>query len=241
MKTEQHLEGAFGKAAPLHYDWQTEHRVVGARERDLVRRAFEPLGKRLLDLGCAEGATLYHLGEPEGATGVDIFEDKLAFARERLPRCKFVCASGYELPFESGAFDHVIVRDVIHHMDEPDRAVDEIERILAPGGRVDVLEPCGRNPLILIHALANKAERGELRSTPSYLSGLLGRRLERVEVERFQALPIHRIVYHPQMGSPDLGERPGVERLVDGLEGLSALLLPRALWAYIHVRAYKRS
>jgi SAM-dependent methyltransferase len=191
-------------------------------------------------LGCAEGATLYHLGEPEGAVGVDIFEDKLEFARERLPKCKFVCASGYELPFESASFDHIIVRDVIHHMDEPDRAVDEMDRVLAAGGRVDVLEPCGRNPLIMLHALTNKAERGELRSTPRYLSGLLARRFSRIEVERFQALPIHRIVYHPDMGSPELGDKPAVERLVDGFEGLSALLMPRAIWAYIHVRAYKR-
>ncbi len=240
MKTEQHLEGAFGKRAPVHYDWQTEHPVVGARERDLCRRAFEPLGQRLLDLGCAEGATLHHLGEPAGATGVDIFEDKLVFARQRLPKCKFVCASGYELPFEDATFDHVIVRDVIHHMDEPHRAVDEMARVLAPGGRVDVLEPCGRNPLIFLHALTNKAERGELRSTPRYLSDLVARRFSDVVVERFQALPLHRIVYHPSMGSPALGARPGVERIVDGLEGLSALLLPRALWAYIHVRATKR-
>lgn len=247
MKTEQHLEGAFGKAAPVHYVWQTEHPFVAAREKELVRRAFLPLRGRVLDLGCAEGATLLHLGfaepggapESEGAVGVDIFEDKLEFARTRLPRCTFVCASGYELPFEAESFDHVLVRDVIHHMDEPERAVDEMFRILRPGGRVDVLEPCGRNPLIALHALMNKAERGELRSTPAYLEGLLGRRFTLTETSRHQALPIHRIVFHPEMGSPALHENKVVSRAVTAIEKTLDVLLPRATWAYVHVRAVK--
>jgi ubiquinone/menaquinone biosynthesis C-methylase UbiE len=254
LKTEQHLEGAFGKAAPVHFVWQTEHPYVAAREKQLVRRAFLPLRGRVLDLGCAEGATLLHLGfaergfaegrgasESEGAVGVDIFEDKLEFARTRLPKCSFVRASGYELPFENESFDHVLVRDVIHHMDEPERAVAEMHRILRPGGRVDVLEPCGRNPLIAMHALMNKAERGELRSTPAYLERLLAARFVLTETSRHQALPIHRIVFHPQMGSPKLSEVRAVAKAVDAFEKALDLLLPRAARAYIHVRAEKRS
>lgn len=239
MKTEQHLEGAFGKAAPVHYVWQTEHPFVAAREKELVRRAFLPLRGRVLDLGCAEGATLLHLGEPEGAVGVDIFEDKLEFARTRLPKCTFVCASGYELPFEAESFDHVLIRDVIHHMDEPERAVDEMFRILRPGGRVDILEPCGRNPLIALHALMNKAERGELRSTPAYLEGLLRRRFTLTETSRHQAMPIHRIVFHPEMGSPALHENKVVSGAVSAIEKTLEVVLPRATWAYVHVRASK--
>lgn len=240
MKTEQHLEGAFGKAAPTHYTWQTEHPFVAAREKQLVRRAFLPLRGRVLDLGCAEGATLLHLGEPEGAVGVDIFEDKLEFARTRLPKCTFVCASGYELPFEAESFDHVLVRDVIHHMDEPDRAVSEMHRILRPGGRVDILEPCGRNPLIALHAIMNKAERGELRSTPAYLEGLLAARFTLTETSRHQAMPIHRIVFHPEMGSPALHANRAVTSAVNVIEKTLDVLLPRATWAYVHVRAVKR-
>jgi len=239
MKTEQHLEGAFGKRAPDHYVWQTEHPVVAAHERELCANAFLPLGKRVLDLGCAEGATLLHLGEPEGAVGVDIFEDKIAFARSRLPRCTFVTASGYELPFEEGSFDHVLVRDVIHHMDEPERAVKEIHRVLSPGGRVDVLEPCGRNPLIAMHALMNKAERGEFRSTPAYLERLFGRSFVLVETSRHQPMPIHRIVFHPDMGAPSLGDNAGVVGAVSAVEKVLSFVVPRALWAYVHVRGRK--
>ncbi len=90
MALRDHLADAFGAAAPEHFDWQTRGAFVSEREAELVRQAFLPLGKRVLDLGCGEGATLYHLGAPEGAVGVDLFADKLAFARRRLPACRFV-------------------------------------------------------------------------------------------------------------------------------------------------------
>lgn len=239
MGAEQHLEAAFGAAAPDHYDWQTRSPFVSERERDLVRAAFMPLGERVLDLGCAEGATLYHLGEPEGAVGVDLFEDKLAFARERLPACRFVEGSAYELPFDDASFDHVLIRDVVHHVDEPDRAAHEIARVLSPGGRVDVLEPCRYNPLILVHALTKPEERGELRSTMRFLTELLSPHFDVVAQNRHQALPLHRIVFHPDLGRPSWGNRDGVRRAVDAVERFADLVVPRVARAYLHVRAVK--
>ena len=232
-----HLRDAFGQAAPDHFRWQTEGAFVSQRERDLVRAAFLPLGERVLDVGCGEGATLVHLGEPAGATGIDLFEDKIAFARTRLPKCRFVVGSALALPFDAGAFDHVIVRDVIHHLEDPAPFVDEARRVLAPGGRLDVLEPCGRNPLIALHALTQPAERGELRSTMAYLRALVGRRFRVTETARHQPMPIHRIVFHPTLGRPALGEHALARGLVDLAARAAERLVPRAAWAYLHVRA----
>lgn len=236
MAIEEHLQAAFGSAAPTHYVWQTESPFVSERERDLVCGAFMPLGSRVLDLGCAEGATLHHLGSPDGAVGVDLFEDKLAFARTRLPSCEFLRASAYELPFERGRFDHVIVRDVVHHLDEPERAMREIARVLDRGGRVDVLEPCRNNPLILLHALALKEERGELRSTLTFLRDLVAGHFQIERTGRFQALPVHRLVLHPELGRPSLGRRPFVRRALDAFERAAERVMPDWSWAYVHVR-----
>jgi SAM-dependent methyltransferase len=205
-----------------------------------VRAAFFPLQGRLLDLGCGEGATLYHLGEPEGATGVDLFEEKIAFAQKRLPKCKFIAASALDLPFENGSFDHIIVRDVIHHIPEPERLMAEIARVIAPGGRVDVLEPCRYNPLIAAHALAIPVERGELRSTEGYLSGLLYSHFDVRDTTRHQGFPIHRIVFHPDLGKPEWANNPLVSGVVGGVEKLAEKLLPELMWAYLHLRAYAR-
>lgn len=231
------LEAAFGRADPVHFAWQTAGAYVSERERELVRTAFLPLGERVLDLGCGEGATLVHLGQPAGAVGVDLFEDKLRFARERLPGCRFVRASADELPFGAGAFDHVLVRDLLHHVPEPGRVLAECARVLEPGGRLDVLEPCGLNPLVFAHALARRAERGELRSTRRSLTRAVGRRFDVEAVEHLQAFPLHRLVYHPALGRPALAHHRALRRVVATMERRAEQLVPRVAWAYIHVRA----
>lgn len=240
MGVEQHLEAAFGAANPEHFHWQTSGAVVSEHERALVHSAFLPLGQRILDLGCGEGATLFHLDAPEGATGLDLFAEKLAFAQQRLPGCKFVTGSVYELPFEDGSFDHVIVRDVVHHLEEPTRMVAECRRVLSPGGRIDVLEPCRYNPLIFLHAATQPAERGELRSTPSFLKRLLEPDFSLVRQARYQAFPIHRIVYHPTLGRAELAHNKFIRSLVGAIENVAHAVMPQSAYAYIHLRAVKR-
>jgi SAM-dependent methyltransferase len=233
---DEALEAAFGDAAPEHFSWQTSAPGIAERERELVQAAFLPLGQRVLDLGCGEGATLYHLGGPEGAVGVDLFPKKIAFAQQQLPMCRFVAASVYELPFEPASFDHLLVRDVIHHLEDPERFIAECVRVLVPGGRIDVLEPCRYNPLIAMHAALNVAERGELRSTEPFLRGLLQQRFVQLRVQRFQPMPLHRLVYHPQLGRPALANS---QRFRDGLQRFETLLgsvVPSAAWAYLHLR-----
>ena len=242
VKVSDHaaLEEAFGKAEPEHFAWQTSSPFVAERERDLVRAAFLPLGDRVLDVGCGEGATLMHLDGPRGATGVDLFEEKLAFARQKLKECKFEIGSATALPFPDASFDHVIVRDLIHHVEDAAAVARECHRVLVKGGRVDVLEPCGRNPLIALHALTTPVERGELRSTERFLTSLFSSDFDIERIDRYQALPIHRLVFHPKLGAPDLGSRALVRLLVDGFERVAERVIPRAAWAYIHIRARAR-
>ncbi|MBL8744415.1 MAG: class I SAM-dependent methyltransferase [Myxococcales bacterium] len=238
---EAALEGAFGHAEPGHYEWQTGHPIVSRHERALVRSAFLPLGSRVLDAGCAEGATLFHLGDPPGSVGLDLFDEKLDFARTQVKNARFVKGSLYELPFEDGAFDHVIVRDVIHHLDEPERAVTEIARVLTPDGRGDVLEPCRNNPLIFLHGLLKREERGELRSDAPFLRALLAERFVVVGCERHQPLPLHRLLYHPGLGRVALRPGSALSELAGAVERELERVIPRPAWAYVHVRATRRA
>ncbi len=240
MTLTDDLRAAFGRGDEANFKWQVEHPVVGQRERELVRGAFEPTGTRMLDIGSGDGATLVHLGDPEGAVGLELFPDKLRFARQQLHRAALLAGSGYALPFKDGAFDHVILRDVIHHLDTPAAMLREAHRVLEPGGRLDVLEPCRYNPLIVVHALSQKVERGELRSTGPYLRGLVeGAGLHIDHEQRKQPMPMHRLVFHRKFGMPSLGSRAVVRAAVDAAESIAGRVVPRFAWAYIHLRATK--
>jgi len=237
---DAHLRQAFGRGDEENLRWQLEHPVVGARERELVGAAFAPVGERLLDIGAGDGATLVHLGDPAGAVGLELFPDKLRLAKERLHRTALIAGSAYALPFAAGSFDHVIVRDVVHHLDRPQSMLREAHRVLAPGGRFDLLEPCRYNPLIVFHALSQKVERGELKSTAPYLRGLIeAAGIEIDHEQHYQPLPLHRLVFHRRFGVPTLGGSAMVRAAVEAAEQLAERFVPRFAWAYIHLRATK--
>ena len=225
----------FTRADPEHHRWATTCPYVAEQERALVRAAFLPLGERVIDLGCGEGGTLYHLDAPP-SVGVDLFEAKTAFAREQQPEHEWVTASALDLPFEDARFDHVIVRDLLHHLDEPAALIDEAHRVLSPGGRIDILEPCRNNPLVAAHALLLPHERGELRSTAHFLARHLERRFSLERVSRHQPMPLHRVIFHPTFGMPALAAKLGT--LIGVIES-AAELLPQAMWSYIHLRGHK--
>jgi len=93
-----------------------------------ARRARADFGAyRLLDVGC--GAKPYRpLFAPFAAehVGVDAFENPHAELH----------GSAEDLPVEDASFDVVLCNQVLEHCDDPARAVRELHRVAAPGGRV---------------------------------------------------------------------------------------------------------
>lgn len=54
---------------------------------------------------------------------------------------KFVLASLEDLPFEDNSFDRIILTCVLHHVNNPERAILELRRVLKPGGKLSILLP----------------------------------------------------------------------------------------------------
>ena len=105
-------------------------------------------GHRVLDVGCGTGALLAALAArvPGVAlAGADPSEGMLAVARAKLaafPRRTLVRAEAAALPFPDGAFDRVVSTSVLHYLSDPARALREARRLLAPEGRVVVVDWC---------------------------------------------------------------------------------------------------
>jgi ubiquinone/menaquinone biosynthesis C-methylase UbiE len=104
-------------------------------------------GSRVLDLGCGTGVDLpamVALTRPGGkVTGVDLSARAIGLAAERFrawPDIEVQVADAHALPFANGSFDAVRADRILLHLDNPDRALAEIRRVLTPGGSVAILE-----------------------------------------------------------------------------------------------------
>jgi SAM-dependent methyltransferase len=115
------------------YWWFVARRRAAARFLRDYAPPDRPL--RILDAGCGTGGMLdlYRSWPDAEAVGVDLSPDALAFTHgrghERLARADLML-----LPFRSGTFDVVTALDVIEHVSDDARAVQEISRVLRPGG-----------------------------------------------------------------------------------------------------------
>ncbi|MGQ0521232.1 MAG: class I SAM-dependent methyltransferase [Actinomycetota bacterium] len=124
-----------------HAGWWQEGFTAGAdaeyEEQILPLAAAHLAGAaRVLDVGTGEGQVA-RLAAARGAgvVGVDPTWAQLEAARERGGGPAYARAGAAALPFPAGAFDTVVACLVFEHIDEPDLAIAEVARVLAPGGR----------------------------------------------------------------------------------------------------------
>ena len=73
--------------------------------------------------------------------GVDWSQDALRRARTRIPYAVRGELTGGGLPFAAGSADAVLFSEVVEHLVDPDAALDEIRRILRPGGHLMLSTP----------------------------------------------------------------------------------------------------
>jgi SAM-dependent methyltransferase len=109
--------------------------------REQVRSFIAPSGdERALDAGTGAGTLALALAPlVREVVGVDLVPELLGRARDGAPdNVTFVEGDVTKLPFEAGTFDLSCSRRTLHHIARPERAVAELARVTAPGGRVFV-------------------------------------------------------------------------------------------------------
>jgi len=136
------------------HDLEISSHAPGTREffADLDEYHFEKLhhllrlvdfggqrGKRVLEVGCGAGTDLMRFAKGGAiVTGVDIAPSAIALAKQNFAQQGLQAnlreADGEQLPFPDASFDFVYAHGVVQYTARDRALVDEVRRVLAPGG-----------------------------------------------------------------------------------------------------------
>ena len=134
---------------------------------ETARRHGIESGMRVLDVGPGNGTYTLAAAERVGAGGkvvaIDIEPKMVERVRRRaeeagVDNIEAQVADVYKLPFDDGEFDVVTMIAVIGEIPEPERAMQELRRILAPGGLLSISEILADPDYTLARTLLRWAE-----------------------------------------------------------------------------------
>ena len=113
-------------------------------------------GADILDYGCGIGPSIKKVinFQPNKITGIDISEISIKKAKEETrnlsSKVELLVDNCEKTKFKDNQFDIVYGLGILHHL-EFSKCLDEIFRILRPGGSLLFIEPLGTNPLINVY------------------------------------------------------------------------------------------
>jgi phosphatidylethanolamine/phosphatidyl-N-methylethanolamine N-methyltransferase len=143
---KQTVTKAYDRWAPV-YDL-----VFGAvfeRGRDAAIEAAERVGGRILEVGVGTGIALPHYSRGSRLCGVDISEQMLRKAQERVTELGLSNVEGLwvmdaeRMTFPDDSFDVVVAQYVVTTAPNPEATLDEFARVLKPGGEIILVSRVG--------------------------------------------------------------------------------------------------
>ncbi|MBS2022744.1 MAG: class I SAM-dependent methyltransferase [Deltaproteobacteria bacterium] len=192
--------------------WPTQDSEPGDRKRqapEWVAYSFasrEAGSRRVLDCACGAGygSWLLSRGGARSVVGVDLEPDSIAWAKDHFagPEVQFRVGDATSLPLSSGDVDLAVSLETLEHLRDAPAFVEELHRVLAPGGLLVLSTPLGRGD----QRLHPRDPRHVRELDPEELTALLS---PRFDIE--QRLGMWTA---PELGEPRLRLRPG------GLEGI---------------------
>jgi ubiquinone/menaquinone biosynthesis C-methylase UbiE len=117
-------------------DYETDQNLIDFLNR---RADYQSSHLRILDMGCGTGKQLtanYSKFPELGMIGLDLFHGMLKQARTRCRDIQWIQADSTGPPFADNSFDYITNQFSYHHVQDKNRMITSIFRILKPGGRL---------------------------------------------------------------------------------------------------------
>ena len=142
-KDPNEVSAMFDKVAPA-YDKMNTLLSLGASSLwriAMVRALSLTAGDRVLDIAAGTGTSSAAIARTGArVTALDFSPGMVEVGRERHPEIEFVVGNAEQLPFDDASFDAVTISFGLRNVNDPRRALAEMKRVLAPGGRLVVCE-----------------------------------------------------------------------------------------------------
>src|SRR3989338_4848416 len=126
------------------YDTEVSHWLYRVRRKivhDLIWKYFPHVRDlKILDIGCGACLLAKELEVYGEVSGLDVSPMAIEFCRERGV-LQVVHGSAERIPFGDRSFDLILALDVIEHIEDDRRALQEIYRVLKPGGVAIIFAP----------------------------------------------------------------------------------------------------
>ncbi len=144
--------------------------------------AFKGVEGRVLDVGCGRGEFTSEIkkARPQLAMyGCDIDANLLNYLKKHFKKEKIIITQcdAHDLPYTNETFDAVLMFDVLEHLNDPERSLSEISRVLKSGGVFHLVVPC---------------EAG-LHTLDGWIKKLFGKNLKEVPIGHIQQLTLEEV------------------------------------------------
>lgn len=131
----------------IYEDKNIFQRFVHGKRFDEVSKLIEPVEGKILDIGCADGVftkVILDKSRAKEIIGIDVLKSSVDWAKKhwkKEKRMKFRVADAHKLPFETSTFEAVFALEVLEHIFEPIKVIEEVKRVLKKGGYAVFLVP----------------------------------------------------------------------------------------------------
>jgi 2-polyprenyl-3-methyl-5-hydroxy-6-metoxy-1,4-benzoquinol methylase len=107
----------------------------------ILARRYGKRGGRLLEIGSGMGHLVGQLEDNFVTFGMDLNHWAVKQSKAVIHKTQLQTASAQELPYPDGAFNVVIIKHIVEHLPDPQKAIQEIGRVTEPGGILVLATP----------------------------------------------------------------------------------------------------
>lgn len=107
----------------------------------ILARRYGKHGGRLLEIGSGLGHLVGQLEDSFETYGMDINQWAVKASKSVIEKTTLQTANAQEIPFAGDTFGVIIIKHIVEHLHNPEKAIEEIGRVTAPGGILILATP----------------------------------------------------------------------------------------------------